>query len=59
LDEWLPNNSNSLHYSLVNQRLTFRSTRTPPALSSALSLHSASSAAFIALVQAWPVGFIR
>jgi len=40
-------------------RLTLRSTRTPPALSSALSLRSASSASFSASVQAGPVSFIR
>jgi hypothetical protein len=39
--------------------LTLSSTRTPPALSSALSLHSASSASFIASVQAWPVSILR
>jgi hypothetical protein len=39
--------------------LTLRSTRTPPALSSALSLRSASPASFIASVQAGPVSFIR
>jgi len=39
--------------------LTLRSTRTPPALSSALSLRFASSASFIASVQAGPVSFIR
>ena len=35
--------------------LTLSSTRTPPALSSALSLRSASSASLSASVQAWPV----
>jgi hypothetical protein len=39
--------------------LTLRSTRTPPALSSALSLRYASSAPFIASAQAGPVSFIR
>jgi hypothetical protein len=39
--------------------LTLRSTRTPPALSSVLSLRLASSASFIASVQAGPVSFIR
>ncbi len=41
------------------QRLTFRSTRTPPVLSSPLSFRSASSASPSALVQAGLVGFIR
>jgi hypothetical protein len=40
-------------------RLTPSSTRTPPALSSAHSLRSASSASFIASAQAGPVSFIR
>ena len=40
-------------------RLTLRSTRTPPALPSVLSLHSSSSASFSASVQAGPVSFIR
>ena len=39
--------------------LTLSSTRTPPALSSAPSLHSASPAPLIASVQAGPVSFIR
>ena len=39
--------------------LTLRSTGTPPALSSALSLRTASSAPFSASVQAGPVSFIR
>ncbi len=39
--------------------LTVSSTRTPPALPSALSQHSASSAPFVASVQAGPVSFIR
>jgi hypothetical protein len=39
--------------------LTLSSTRTPPALSSALSLHSSSSASFSASVQAGPVSFLR
>jgi len=39
--------------------LTLRSTRTPPALSSALSLVHASSAPLIASVQVGPVSFIR
>jgi len=42
-----------------NLAITFRSTRTPPALSSALSLHSASSASFTASVQAGPVSSIE
>ena len=39
--------------------LTLRSTRTPPALPSALSQHPTSSAPLIASVQAGPVSFIR
>ena len=39
--------------------LTLRSTRTPPALPSALSLRYASSASLSASVQAGPVSFIR
>jgi hypothetical protein len=39
--------------------LTFRSSRTPPALPSALSQHLAISAPFIASVQAGPLSFIR
>jgi len=39
--------------------LTSRSTRTPPALPSALSLHSAFSASPIVSVQAGPVSFFR
>jgi len=39
--------------------LTLRSTRTPPALPSALSQLLASSAPLIASVQAWPVSFTR
>jgi hypothetical protein len=41
------------------QRLTPRSTRTPPALPSALSQHLASPALFSALAQAGPVSFFR
>ena len=39
--------------------LTSRSSRTPPALPSALSQHLAISAPLIASVQAWPLSFIR
>jgi len=39
--------------------LTLRSTRTPPALPSALSQLPASSALLIVSVQAGPVSFIR
>jgi hypothetical protein len=39
--------------------LTFRSSRTPPALPSVLSQHLAISASFIASVQAWPLSFVR
>jgi hypothetical protein len=39
--------------------ITLRSTRTPPALSSALSLVPAFSASLIASAQAGPVSFIR
>jgi len=39
--------------------LTFRSTRTPPALSAALSQLLASSASFSASAQAGPVSFFR
>jgi hypothetical protein len=39
--------------------LTLRSTRTPPALPSALSQLLASSAPLIVSVQAGPVSFIR
>ena len=39
--------------------LTLRSSRTPPALSSALSQHLAISASFIVSVQAGPVSFFR
>jgi len=39
--------------------LTLRSTRTPPALPSALSQHLASSAPLIVSMQAGPVSFIR
>jgi len=44
--------------SQVN-RLTSRSSRTPPALPSALSQHFAISASFVASVQAGPLSFIR
>ncbi len=40
-------------------RLTLRSSRTPPALPSALSQHFAISAPLIASVQAGPLTFIR
>ena len=40
-------------------RLTFSSTRTPPALPPALSQLLASSAPFSATVQAGPVSFFR
>jgi hypothetical protein len=39
--------------------LTSRSSRTPPALPSALSQHFAISAPLIASAQAWPLSFIR
>ena len=39
--------------------LTPSSTRTPPALAGVPSLRTASSAPFIASVQAGPVSFIR
>ena len=42
-----------------SQRLTSRSTRTPPALSSALSRLPAFSALLIVSVQAGPVSFVR
>jgi hypothetical protein len=45
--------------AIVTQRLTPSSTRTPPALSVALSQLLASSAPLIALAQAWPVSLIR
>jgi hypothetical protein len=45
--------------NVIKNGLTLRSTRTPPALSSALSLHLASSAPLIASAQAGPVSFIR
>jgi hypothetical protein len=48
-----------LAFSLPTGGLTLRSTRTPPALPSVLSHFPASSAPFIASVQAWPVSFIR
>jgi hypothetical protein len=41
------------------ERLTLSSTRTPPALPSALSRHHASLASFSASVQAGPVSFFR
>jgi len=41
------------------KRLTLGSTRTPPALPSALSHLPASSAPFSASAQAWPVSLIR
>jgi len=44
---------------LVKVALTLRSTRTPPALSSALSQPLATSASFGASVQPGPVSFIR
>ncbi len=44
---------------MLTVALTLRSTRTPPALSAALSQLLASSASFIASVQAGPVSFIR
>jgi len=44
---------------MASMRLTFRSTRTPPALPSALSHHFASSASLSASVQAGPVTFLR
>ena len=44
---------------LVHIGLTPSSTRTPPALSSALSQHFAFSASLIASVQAWPVSLVR
>ena len=39
--------------------LTLRSSRTPPALPSALSQHFAISAPFIVSVQARPLSFLR
>jgi len=45
--------------SFPRHRLTLRSTRTPPALPSALSQHSAISAPFVVSVQAGPVSFLR
>ena len=39
--------------------LTLRSSRTPPALPSALSQYFANSASFIVPVQAWPLSFFR
>ena len=45
--------------SPARQRLTIGSTRTPPALPSALSQHFAISASFCASVQAVPVSLIR
>ena len=45
-------------YRLHSSRLTLRSSRTPPALPSALSHHLAISAPLIASVQAWPLSFI-
>jgi hypothetical protein len=50
----MPNN-----FDQESARLTLRSTRTPPALSSALSQLLASSALFSASAQAGPVTFIR
>jgi len=50
--------SSSQPPSLVN-RLTSRSTRTPPALPSALSQLLAISAPLSASVQVWPVTFVR
>jgi len=43
----------------MSQGLTLSSTRTPPALSSALSQLPTSSASFSTSVQAGPVSFIR
>ncbi|WP_291270924.1 hypothetical protein [Geothrix sp.] len=43
----------------TSERLTSRSTRTPPALPFALSQHSAISAPLVASVQAGPVSFFR
>ena len=45
--------------ALAKAALTLRSTRTPPALPSALSQYSASPAPLVASVQAGPVSFIR
>jgi hypothetical protein len=45
--------------TLLKAHLTLRSTRTPPALPSALSLLPASSAPLMASVQAGPVSFTR
>ena len=43
----------------VLSRPTLRSSRTPPALPSALSQHFAISAPLVVSVQAWPLSFIR
>ena len=45
--------------TLLGQHLTFRSTRTPPALPPALSQLLAIPAPLIASVQAGPVSFLR
>jgi Na+/proline symporter len=57
-------NTGRAHRNVANQSshavgLTLRSTRTPPALSSALSQLLAISAPFSASAQAGPVSFIR
>jgi hypothetical protein len=52
-------NSMNPNNLITHQRLTLRSTRTPPALPSALSQLLAISASFIVSVQAVPVSFIR
>jgi hypothetical protein len=44
---------------ISTEGLTLRSSRTPPALSSALSQLPAISAPLFVSVQAWPLSFIR
>ena len=55
----LPRTSTPIRFCRYKKRLTLRSSRTPPALPSALSQHFAISAPFSAPVQAWPLSFIR
>jgi len=45
--------------ALATAALTLRSSRTPPALPSALSQHLAIPAPLAASVQAWPLSFLR
>jgi hypothetical protein len=55
----VPATATPIRFCRYKSRLTLRSSRTPPALPSALSQQFANSASFTVPVQAWPLSFIR